>query len=166
MKDFSAIELEVLWQRLISILNEVDEIIVRTTFSTILSESRDFACILTDCHGASLCQSTWSSPSFCVVLPRTARELLRRFPVHDLRPGDVLATNDPWQGTGHLPDYVLLMPIFHAGQVIAYMGTVSHMSDVGGHPNEIEGPMCSQKGCAWPPSSCMRPDGRTIWPSP
>ncbi len=139
MKDFGAVELEILWQRLISILNEVDEIIVRTTFSTILSESRDFACILTDRHGASLCQSTWSSPSFCVVLPRTARELLRRFPDHELQPGDVLATNDPWQGTGHLPDYVLLMPIFHAGRVIAYMGTVSHMSDVGGHPNEIEG---------------------------
>ena len=55
MKDFGAIELEILWQRLISILDEVDQIIVRTTFSTILSESRDFACILTDRHGTSLC---------------------------------------------------------------------------------------------------------------
>ncbi len=139
MKDFDAIELEILWQRLISILNEVDQIIVRTTFSTILSEGRDFACILTDRHGASLCQSVWSSPSFCVVLPRTARELLQRFPTHELRPGDVLATNDPWQGTGHLPDYILLIPVFREGDVIAYIGTVSHMSDVGGHPNEIEG---------------------------
>ncbi len=139
MQNFDAIELEILWQRLISILNEVDQIIVRTTFSTILSEGRDFACILTDRHGASLCQSVWSSPSFCVVLPRTARALLHCFPVHDLQPGDVLATNDPWQGTGHLPDYILLMPVFRAGQVIAYIGTVSHMSDVGGHPNEIEG---------------------------
>lgn len=139
MKKFDAIDLEILWQRLISILNEVDQIIVRTTFSTILSEGRDFACILTDRHGASLCQSVWSSPSFCVVLPLTARALLRRFPAHELQPGDVLATNDPWQGTGHLPDYVLLIPVFWEGQVIAYIGTVSHMSDVGGHPNEIEG---------------------------
>ncbi len=81
----------------------------------------------------------WSSPSFCVVLPRTARVLLQRFPAHTLQPGDVLATNDPWQGTGHLPDYILLVPVFRSGQVIAYIGTVSHMSDVGGHPNEIEG---------------------------
>ncbi len=139
MKHFDAVELEIVWQRLISILNEVDQIIVRTTFSTILSEGRDFACILTDRHGASLCQSVWSSPSFCVVLPRTARALLQRFPAHELRPGDVLATNDPWQGTGHLPDYILLMPVFRAGQIVAYIGTVSHMSDVGGHPNEIEG---------------------------
>ena len=80
MKNFDAIELEILWQRLISILDEVDQIIVRTTFSTILSEGRDFACILTDRQGASLCQSVLSSPSFCVVLPRTARVLLERFP--------------------------------------------------------------------------------------
>ena len=139
MNNFDAIELEILWQRLISILNEVDQIIVRTTFSTILSEGRDFACILTDRHGASLCQSTWSSPSFCVVLPRTARALLQRYPIHELQPGDVLATNDPWQGTGHLPDYILLTPVFWYGKVIAFIGTVSHMSDVGGHPNEIEG---------------------------
>ncbi len=139
MKNFDAIELEILWQRLISILDEVDQIIVRTTFSTILSEGRDFACILTDRQGASLCQSVLSSPSFCVVLPRTARELLKRFPTNELQPGDVLATNDPWQGTGHLPDYILLIPVFREGQVIAFIGTVSHMSDVGGHPNEIEG---------------------------
>lgn len=139
MTHFDAIELQILWQRLISILNEVDQIIVRTTFSTILSEGRDFACILTDREGASLCQSVWSSPSFCVVLPHTARALLRRFPACQLQPGDVLATNDPWQGTGHLPDYILLMPVFRARRIIAYIGTVSHMSDVGGHPNEIEG---------------------------
>lgn len=139
MRDFDSIELEILWQRLISVLNEVDQIIVRTTFSTILSEGRDFACILTDRNGASLCQSVWSSPSFCVVLPRTARVLLEHFPTHTLQPGDVLATNDPWQGTGHLPDYILLIPVFREGEVIAYIGTVSHMSDVGGHPNEIEG---------------------------
>jgi N-methylhydantoinase B len=136
---FDPITLEILWQRLITILNEVDQIIVRTTFSTILSEGRDFACVLTDRHGASLCQSVWSTPSFCVVLPRTARVLLQKFPVETLSEGDVLATNDPWIGTGHLPDYILLSPVFWKGEVVAFIGTVSHVSDVGGHPNEIEG---------------------------
>jgi N-methylhydantoinase B len=81
----------------------------------------------------------WSTPSFCVVLPRTARVLLQRFPLETLREGDVLCTNDPWIGTGHLPDYVLLTPVFWQGEVIAFIGTVSHVSDVGSHPNEIEG---------------------------
>ena len=156
MKNFDAIELEILWQRLISILDEVDQIIVRTTFSTILSEGRDFACILTDRQGASLCQSVLSSPSFCVVLPRTARVLLERFPTDELQPGDVLATNDPWQGTGHLPDYILLIPVFREGQVIAFIGTVSHMSDVGGHPNEIEGSDVFAEGLRMAPFKLYR----------
>ena len=156
MKRFDAIELEILWQRLISILDEVDQIIVRTTFSTILSEGRDFACILTDHQGASLCQSVLSSPSFCVVLPRTARVLLERFPTDELQPGDVLATNDPWQGTGHLPDYILLIPVFREGQVIAFIGTVSHMSDVGGHPNEIEGSDVFAEGLRMAPFKLYR----------
>jgi N-methylhydantoinase B len=133
------ISLEILWQRLISIMDEVDQIIVRTTFSTILRESRDFACILTDAHGSSLCQSVLSTANFAAVCPRTAKVLLHHFPVETLAPGDVLATNDPWLGTGHLPDYILLTPVFWKNRVVACIGTVSHMSDVGGHPGEIEG---------------------------
>jgi len=133
------ISLEILWQRMISIMDEVDQIIVRTTFSTILRESRDFACILTDASGFSLCQSVLSTANFASIYPRTAKVLLNRFPVETLAPGDVLATNDPWIGTGHLPDYILLTPVFWKDRVVACIGTVSHMSDVGGHPGEIEG---------------------------
>jgi N-methylhydantoinase B len=138
-KRFDPIELEILWQRLISMMDEVDSIIVKTTFSTILRESRDFACILTDKHGRSLCQSQLSTANFSAVYPLTAKVLLEHFPPETLQAGDVLATNDPWIGTGHLPDYILLTPIFYKGKHVACMGTVSHMSDVGGHPGEIEG---------------------------
>jgi N-methylhydantoinase B len=133
------ITLEILWQRMITIMDEVDQIIVRTTFSTILRESRDFACILTDPNGASLCQSALSTANFASIYPLTAKVLLNRFPIETLKPGDVLATNDPWIGTGHLPDYILLTPVFWKNRVVACIGTVSHMSDVGGHPGEIEG---------------------------
>src|SRR3954467_11105728 len=107
-----AISLEILWNRLIAVMNEIDDAIVRTSFSTIVGESRDFGYILTDEAGRSLCQSSFSPANFCVVLPRTARRLLERFPVETLKPGDVLATNDPWEGTGHLPDFVLISPVF------------------------------------------------------
>lgn len=148
---FDPITLDMLWQRLITVMNEVDEIIVRTTFSTILSEGRDFACILTDRDGRSLCQSTWSTATFTKVYPRTAKALLERFPIETLREGDVLATNDPWMGTGHLPDYILLRPVFFHGRVIAFLGTVSHMSDVGGHPGEIESHDVFSEGLNMPP---------------
>jgi N-methylhydantoinase B len=132
------ITLEIQWQRLIAIMDEVDNAVVRTSFSTIVGESRDFAVIMTDQRGASLCQSSFSPPNFCVVLPRTARHVLERFPRDTLRAGDVLITNDAWLGTGHLPDYVVLTPIFWGGQVIAFTGIVAHLADVGGHAGDIE----------------------------
>jgi N-methylhydantoinase B len=149
--EFDAINLDMLWQRLITVMNEVDQIIVRTTFSTILSEGRDFACILTDSHARSVCQSSWSTATFTKVYPLTAKVLLERFPVETLVEGDVLATNDPWIGTGHLPDYILLRPVFWRGSVVAFLGTVSHMSDVGGHPAEIESADVYSEGLCMPP---------------
>ncbi len=132
------ITLEIYWQRLIAIMDEVDNAVVRTSFSTIVGESRDFAVIMTDHCGASLCQSSFSPPNFCVVLPRTSRHILDRFPTETLQEGDVLITNDAWLGTGHLPDYVVLTPIFWGGKVIAFTGIVAHLSDVGGHAGDIE----------------------------
>ena len=150
-KSFDAIELEIMWQRLISIMDEVDNVIVQTTFSTILSEGRDFACIFCDTLGRSLCQSSLSTATFSAVYPRTAKTLLEYFPLETLQEGDVLATNDPWFGTGHLPDYILLVPVFYKGKAVACMGTVSHMSDVGGHPGEIESFDVFSEGLCMPP---------------
>src|SRR5688500_20227464 len=117
--------LEIMWNRLIAIMNEIDDAIVRTSFSTIVGESRDFGYILTDERGRSLCQSTFSPPNFCVVLPRTAKVLLERFPVETLQDGDVLSTNDPWIGTDHLPELVNISAVFERGPVVAIIATVA-----------------------------------------
>lgn len=146
------ITLEIQWQRLIAIMDEVDLATVRTSFSTIVGESRDFACIMTDTKGASLCQSSFSPPNFCVVLPRTARHLLARFQLDTLQDGDVLVTNDPWLGTGHLPDYVIMTPVFLNGTAIGFIGTVAHLADVGGHPGDIEASDVFTEGMRIPPS--------------
>src|SRR5262249_52800124 len=126
--EIDAIGLEIMWSRLIAIMNEIDEAIVRTSFSTIVGESRDFGYILTDDRGRPLCQSSFSPANFCVVLPITAKHLLERFPVDVLEEGDVLATNDPWIGTGHLPDYVMISPVFRRGRVVAFIGSIAHVS--------------------------------------
>jgi N-methylhydantoinase B len=150
------ITLEIMWNRLIAVMNEIDEAIVRTSFSTIVGESRDFGYILTDERGRSLCQSTFSPPNFCVVLPRTAKVLLERFPVETLREGDVLATNDPWIGTGHLPDFVMISPVFAQGRVVAFVGSIAHVSDVGGHAGDIEALDVFQEGLRLPPAYLYR----------
>ncbi|HBY93229.1 MAG TPA: methylhydantoinase [Chloroflexi bacterium] len=149
--EIDPIGLEIMWQRLIAIMDEIDDAIVRTSFSTIVGESRDFAYILTDEKGSSLCQSSFSPANFCVVLPRTARVLLQHFPVETLGPGDVLATNDAWIGTGHLPDYVMISPVFRKGKVVGFIGSIAHVSDVGGHPGDIEAYDVFQEGLRLPP---------------
>jgi N-methylhydantoinase B len=150
--ELDPISLEIQWQRLIAIMDEIDNATVRTSFSTIVGESRDFACILVDQAGSSLCQSSFSPPNFCVVLPRTAKVLLTAYPLDSLQEGDVLCTNDPWIGTGHLPDYVVLTPVFWRGKPVAFMGTVAHLADVGGHRGDIEAYDVFTEGICIPPA--------------
>ncbi|MEZ4640355.1 MAG: hydantoinase B/oxoprolinase family protein [Caldilineaceae bacterium] len=146
-----AISLEIQWQRLISIMDEIDNATVRTSFSTIVGESRDFACVLLDQDGSSLCQSSFSPPDFCVILPRTTQSMLKVFPVETLRPGDVLFTNDAWLEAGHLPDFVIVTPVFSGDKLVAFMGTIAHVSDVGGHRRDIEAYDAFTEGLRMPP---------------
>src|SRR5262249_19679609 len=104
MRSFDPIELELLWRRLISMVDEAAAAMVRTSFSTLVRESYDFSCVITDAAGQSLVQASESIPSFIGTLPETVKHFLRFFPPDRLSPGDVLITNDIWLGTGHLPD--------------------------------------------------------------
>jgi N-methylhydantoinase B len=138
MSTIDPITLEIQWQRLVNIVDEIDNAVIRTSFSTIVGESHDFGCVLMDGQGRGLAQAQWSPPQFCTMLPRTTRVMLQKFPAATLREGDVLATNDPWIGSTHLPDYNLVSPVFRKGKVVAYIGTVAHVSDVGGHLGDLE----------------------------
>ena len=146
-----SVTLEIQWQRLISVMDEIDNATVRTSFSTIVGESRDFACVLLNHEGNSICQSSFSPPDFCVILPRTTRSMLQKFPLASLVEGDVLFTNDPWLGAGHLPDCVVVTPVFWQGKVIAFMGTIAHVSDVGGHRGDIDAYDVFTEGLRRPP---------------
>jgi N-methylhydantoinase B len=151
MQTIDPITLEIQWQRLISLMDEIDDATVRTSFSTIVGESRDFACILVNQDGYSVCQSSFSPPDFCVILPRTTRHILTRIPKESLVDGDVLVTNDAWLGAGHLPDYVVITPVFWKGEVVAFVGTIAHLADTGGHPGDIESYDVFSEGLRLPP---------------
>lgn len=130
------IALKVLWDRLIAITEEAAVTLVRTSFSTIVRENNDYACVLLEARGRSLAQSVYSIPAFIGTMPITAQHFLERFPVGTLRPGDVLATNDPWMGTGHLPDLTMATPIFNRrGRLVAFAGVIAHLPDIGGTIN-------------------------------
>ena len=125
---------------------------VKSSFSTIVGESRDFACILVDSKGRSLCQSSFSPPNFCVILPRTVKDIIEKIGINNINDGDVFVTNDPWIGTGHLPDYVFITPVFYHNKIVSFIGTVAHLSDVGGHDGDIEAEDVFTEGIRIPPS--------------
>ncbi len=129
---FDPISLEILWNRLVAITDEAAATLIRTSFSTIVRESLDFACVLLDPRGRGLSQCTVAPPSFIGTLPRTVKALTRDFPPETARDGDVIVTNDPWIGTGHLPDLNMAKPIFYRDRLVAYSATVSHLPDIGG----------------------------------
>ena len=130
--EFDPISLEILWARIISIVDEASATFSRASFSTLVREANDFAVILTDAHGRSIAQSTKSIPSFIGTLPATIKAFLNQYPTDSLRDGDVLITNDPWLGTGHVHDVNIVVPIFWEGDLIAFAGIASHLPDIGG----------------------------------
>ncbi|MFC4276548.1 hydantoinase B/oxoprolinase family protein [Achromobacter aloeverae] len=150
------ITLELLWTRMISIVDEAAAAMVRTSFSTIVRESNDFACVLTTADGRSVAQATNSIPSFMNTMPRTIRHFLEAFPLDQLEPGDVLITNDIWQGTGHLPDISVAKPIFQGGKVVAWAGSVAHAPDIGGRIRSADAREVYEEGLQIPIMKVMR----------
>jgi N-methylhydantoinase B len=130
--NFDPVTLEILWSRLISIADESAAALLRTSFSTIVRESNDFATVLMDENGDSLAENTTGIPSFVGILPRTLKHFLARFPKEQWRPGDCIITNDPWMATGHLPDITMAAPIFHKGRLVGFSGSIAHSPDIGG----------------------------------
>jgi N-methylhydantoinase B len=131
-KTFDAVTLGIMWDRLVSLVDEIVSTLVRTSFSTIVNESYDLTCVVLDAEANSIAQGTFSVPVFIGSAPITLRHMLKRFPPATLKPGDVIFTNDPWLGTGHLYDITMVRPVFHKGRIVAYTLSITHLPDIGG----------------------------------
>ena len=129
---YDPVELGIMWDRVVSIADEVVSALITTSFSTIVRESGDLSCMLFNGDGASLAQGNFSVPSFTGTGPPTLRHMLAKFPPESLEPGDVLITNDPWMGTGHTWDVNVMRPVFRGGRLVAYTLSVTHLPDIGG----------------------------------
>ena len=132
-----SIRLGLIWQRLNGIVDQVSETFIRAAFSTVVRDNYDMAFSLLDIQGRQFVQSKRSIPSFIGTLPRTLTAVLDKFPKDTLRPGDVIITNDPWIGTGHLNDISMICPIFKDGNLIAFAGSTAHTVDIGGAPSPV-----------------------------
>lgn len=127
-----AVEVGIMWDRLVAISDEIVSALVRTSFSTIVCESYDLTVAVLDADGRLMAQGTYSVPVFMGTAPLTLRHMLNRFPPETLQSGDVVITNDPWFGTGHIFDINVMRPVFKDGNIIAYVISITHLPDVGG----------------------------------
>jgi N-methylhydantoinase B len=132
-KSFDAVSLGIMWDRLVSLTDEIVSTLVRSSFSTIVYESYDLSCVVLDADTNSIAQGTFGIPAFIGSAPVTLRHMLKRFPAETLKPGDIVVTNDPWLGTGHLFDITMMRPVFRKGRIVAYTVSITHLPDIGGN---------------------------------
>lgn len=132
--DFSSLQIGVAWRRFNALMDETAHTFVRTSFSSVVRDNWDLAVSLMDRQGRQFAQSSRSVPSFIGTMPRTLAVMLQKYPPASLGDGDVLISNDGYHGTGHLNDITMVRPIFRAGKLIAFVGSVFHSVDVGGRP--------------------------------
>ena len=125
------IDLEIQWNRLISIVDEAAFAIMRTSMSKVVMEGHDFGALLYDDKERMLATDV-SIASKSASTPLVVSEMAKRFPAKTLKPGDVLATNNPWWCLGHLNDVSLMSPIFYRKRLVGYAQCMAHMADIGG----------------------------------
>ncbi|MGI9476691.1 MAG: hydantoinase B/oxoprolinase family protein [Hyphomicrobiaceae bacterium] len=153
---FDPVTLEILWTRMISAVDEAAKALRRTSFSTLVNESNDFACVLTDATGQSLAQNTESIPSFIGTLPVTVKHFIEEIGIDNMAPGDVLVTNTPWIATGHLNDITVARPIFNNGKVVAFAASTAHAPDIGGKVRSVESREVFEEGFHIPIMKLLR----------
>jgi len=126
------IQLQILWDRLLAVVEEQAQTLVRTAFSTTVREAGDISAGVFDTSGRMLAQAVTGTPGHVNAMAASVGFFLEKFPVEDLHPEDVLLTNDPWHGTGHLNDFTVITPVFKKGRPVALFAATSHIADVGG----------------------------------
>jgi N-methylhydantoinase B len=144
------IQIEVLWNRLLSVANEQQVALMRTAFSTIVRESLDLACAVFDSRGLMIAQSDTGTPGHINPMATGVPKLLEVYPPDTLRPGDVIITNDPWLTAGQVNDITILTPVFKNDRVVGYFANCCHAADIGGHILSAEASEVYEEGLRIP----------------
>jgi N-methylhydantoinase B len=129
---FDPITLEILWKRLVSIVDESDASVIRTAFSSLLRDAHDYTCMFTDSRGQELVQGTLCTPGMAGAMALGMKKIVNSIPLDDYNEGDVFIINDPWLLAGHLNDVCVWSPIFFKDKPVAFTACIFHHTDIGG----------------------------------
>ena len=148
--------LEVLWNRLIAVVNEQAAALVRASFTPVVSEAEDLAAAVFDAQGRMLAQALRGTPGHINSTSHCVKEFLKEIPIDKMAAGDVLITNDPWKTSGHLNDLTVVTPIFLDGRVVAFFANTCHAVDIGGRPMSAEAKDVYEEGLWLPMTKLYR----------
>ena len=143
--------LQVMWNRLLAVVEEQGQALIRAAFSPIVRECGDISAGIFDIRGRMLAQAVTGTPGHINTMAEAVQSLRARFAVQDMRPGDIYMTNDPWLASGHLNDFLLMMPVFYERRVIGFTSCTSHLVDLGGLGMGPEGADIYDEGLLIPP---------------
>ena len=128
----SNVAYQIMWNRLISVVEEQAQALVRTAFSTSVREAGDLSAGVYDPQGRMLAQAVTGTPGHVNAMADAVAHFIRRIGRQNMFEGDVYITNDPWEGTGHLHDITMVAPVFRGGVHIGYFACTAHVVDIGG----------------------------------
>ncbi len=130
--EHSKVAYQVMWNRLISVVEEQAQALVRTAFSTSVREAGDLSAGVYDTHGQMLAQAVTGTPGHVNAMADAVAHFIRRIGRQNMFEGDVYITNDPWEGTGHLHDITMVTPSFNNGVLVGFFACTAHIVDIGG----------------------------------
>ncbi|SDX00688.1 hydantoinase B/oxoprolinase family protein [Litoreibacter albidus] len=131
-QEHSKVAYQVMWNRLISVVEEQAQALVRTAFSTSVREAGDLSAGVYDVQGNMLAQAVTGTPGHVNAMADAVAHFIRRIGRDNIEDGDVYITNDPWEGTGHLHDITMVTPSFHNGKLVGFFACTAHIVDIGG----------------------------------
>ena len=123
---------QVMWNRLISVVEEQAQALVRTAFSTSVREAGDLSAGVYDTECRMLAQAVTGTPGHVNAMADAVAHFVRRIGRENILEGDVYITNDPWEGTGHLHDITVVSPSFYQGKLVGFFACTAHIVDIGG----------------------------------
>jgi len=128
----STVAYQVMWNRMISVVEEQAQALIRTAFSTSVREAGDLSAGVYDTRGQMLAQAVTGTPGHVNAMAESVGHFIRRIGYDDMFEGDVYVTNDPWEGTGHLHDITVVTPSFYHGSLVGFLACTAHVVDIGG----------------------------------
>jgi N-methylhydantoinase B len=149
------IQRQIQWSRLIAVVEEQAQTMIRTAFSTTVREAGDLSAGIFDLEGRMLAQAVTGTPGHVNSMAESVAHFLAKFPAHTMQPGDHYITNDPWLATGHLHDLTVVTPAFRKGRIVGLFANTAHIIDIGGLGMGPEGRSVFEEGLYIPIVKCF-----------